>query len=117
MKKGNLHDECREELEIKFSRDEFENLENLFVGLGYNVEIKWFRKRYEFEWNKTKVSLDFTKGYGHIIELEKLCSTEEKQIMKILEELKQNLKSFNIELTPKEKFKNKFKHYKKTGEN
>ncbi len=110
MKKGNFHDECRDEFEIKFSRDEFENLENLFVGLGYNVEIKWFRKRYEFEWNKTKVCLDFTKGYGYIIELEKMCSTEEKHTMKILEELKQNLKSLNI--NPKEEFKKKFEYYK-----
>ena len=109
MKKGNLHDECREEIEIKFSRDEFENLEKLFIGLGYNVEIKWFRKRYEFEWNEIKVCLDFTKGYGYIIELEKMCSKKETQE---LENLKQNLKSLNINLTPKEEFKKKFEYYK-----
>jgi predicted adenylyl cyclase CyaB len=79
MKKGKLHDDSREEIEIKFERDEFENLEKLFLALGYNIKIKWFRKRFEFEWEGITVCLDFTKGYGYIIELEKMCFEDEKE--------------------------------------
>jgi len=61
MKKGKLHDEHREEIEIKFDKSEFGNLEKLFLALGYNIEIKWFRKRFEFKWDNINVCLDFTK--------------------------------------------------------
>ncbi len=111
LKKGNMHDDHREEIEIKFDREEFDNLEKLFITLGYVVDIKWFRTRYEFKWNDIKVCLDYTKGYGYIIELEKMCSEDTKD--ESLERLKEKLQSLNILLTPKEEFKQKFEHYKK----
>ena len=110
MKKGKIHDDHREEIEIKFDRDEFDKLETLFLALGYNIEIKWFRKRFEFKWEDITVCLDFTKGYGYIIELEKMCSEETKE--KEFELLKQKLKSLNVEITPREKFNKKFEYYK-----
>jgi len=111
LKKGNIHDNYREEIEIKFDRDEFEKLEKLFLSLGYNVEIKWFRKRFEFKWDDIKVCLDYTKGYGYIIELEKICSENKKELE--FERLKQKLKSLGVEITPKEEFNKKFLYYKK----
>jgi len=110
MKKGKIHDDHREEIEIKFDKNEFENLEKLFLSLGYGVEIKWFRKRYEFKWDDITVCLDFTKGYGYIIELEKMCSEDMKE--KEFELLKQKFNSLNIDITPKEEFNKKFQHYK-----
>jgi predicted adenylyl cyclase CyaB len=110
LKKGNIHDECREEIEIKFSRDDFEKLEQLFLNLGFKIQIKWFRKRNQFEWNKTKVCLDQTRGYGYIIELEKICSEREKE--KTLERLKQKLNELDIKLTSREAFEKKFIYYK-----
>ena len=110
MKNGKIHDDHREEIEIKFDKDEFENLEKLFLALGYNIGIKWFRKRFEFQWEETTVCLDFTKGYGYIIELERMTSKENKQ--KEYENLKQKLKSLNINITTKEEFDKKFSYYK-----
>lgn len=110
MKKGKIHDEHREEIEIKFDRDEFEKLERLFLSLGFKVSIKWFRKRFEYQWEDVVVCLDFTKGYGYIIELEKMSSVINKE--KNYENLKQKLKSLNIEITPKEEFNKKFLYYK-----
>ncbi len=110
MKKGQIHDDHREEIEIKFDKSDFENLERLFLSLGYNIEIKWFRKRFEFKWDDITVCLDFTRGYGYIIELEKMC-TEDTKIQE-LENLKQKLKSLNVEITPKEEFNKKFLYYK-----
>ena len=110
LKKGKLHDEHREELEIKFDRDNFEVLERLFLTLGYSVSIKWFRKRYTFGWEGITVMLDYTKGYGHIIELEKMSAEHEKE--KSLQLLKSKLQKLNIPLTAKEEFDNKYKRYK-----
>ena len=111
MKKGNLHDAYREELEIRFDKEEFEKLEKLFLSLGLNIQIKWFRKRTELKWGDITVCLDFTKGYGHIIELEIMTSEENKE--KEHSFLIEKIKSLGLELTPKEEFDRKFLYYKK----
>lgn len=110
LKKGKLHDDSREELEVEIPASDFEKLESIFVALGYNVQIKWFRTRYQFEWDGITVCLDDTKGYGYIIELEKMCTkeTQEEEHTKLLEKLSR----LNITLTPKEDFVKKFDFYK-----
>ena len=110
LKKGKLHDDHREEIEVKFSRDEFERLEQLFLSLGLNVSIKWFRKRFEFDWEGITVCLDFTKGYGYIIELEKMCSDENKESEFSI--LKNKLTSLGVNVSPREEFNEKFQYYK-----
>lgn len=111
LKKGKIHDRHREEIEIKFDKNKFEDLEKLFLALGFNIEIKWFRKRIEFNWEGIIVCLDITKGYGHIIELEKMCSEENKE--KEFKNLKQKLISLDVKITPQKEFEKKFQYYKK----
>ena len=111
LKKGNIHDEHREELEIQVPRDDFEKLEKLFMALGYTVSIQWFRKRHTFVWGDIKVMLDFTRGYGYILELEKVVSPEEQE--STVEHLKTLMQKLGITLTPKEEFDTKYQHYKK----
>ncbi len=111
MKKGKIHDDCREELEIRFPREDFEKLEKLFVSLGFGVQIKWFRKRHTFQWEGVEVMLDYTKGYGYIIELEKKSGEIGKE--EVLQGLKEKLKRLNLPLTPKEEFDKKYLYYKK----
>ena len=77
LKKGKLHDDHREEIEVKFDTNYFDTLEKLFLGLGHNIEIKWFRTRHTFDWENLSVMLDYTKGYGYILELEKMSNEEE----------------------------------------
>ena len=110
LKKGKLHDEHREEIEIRFGKEDFEMLEKLFLALGYKINIEWFRKRHTFDWQGIKVMLDYTKGYGYIIELEKMSSEAEKETSLSL--LKEKLHLLNISLTSKEEFAAKYKHYK-----
>lgn len=110
MKKGKIHDEHREEIEIKFDKNDFAMLEKLFLSLGHNVEIKWFRNRHTFKWQGISVMVDDTKGYGCIIELEKISSHENKE--SDLEMLKKKFESLGIPLTPREEFEKKFSHYK-----
>jgi predicted adenylyl cyclase CyaB len=110
LKKGKLHDEAREEIEIKFAREDFSKLESLFLALGFKVEIKWFRLRHTFEWKGISVMVDYTKGYGHILELEKLCSDKEKASSLAL--LKKRMKELHVKKTPKQEFDKKYNYYK-----
>ena len=110
LKKGELHDDHREEIEIKVPRDDFEKLEQLFLALGYNVSIKWFRTRHSFKWNDIDVAIDHTKGYGYILEFEKI-STEETQAETVLS-LKEKFKELGIAITPKEEFAATYQNYK-----
>jgi predicted adenylyl cyclase CyaB len=112
MKKGKIHDDSREEIEVKTSKEDFDNLERLFTSLGYNINIKWFRNRFEFDWENISVCLDFTKGYGYIIELEMLCE-KESQIEQINKLLNEKLLFLKISKSSKEEFNEKFEHYKK----
>ena len=111
LKSGKTHDIYREEIEIKFDRDDFDKLEELLIKLGYKVEIKWFRTRNRFQWKGTKITVDFTKSYGYIIELERISDKKNKN--KVYQKLLQQLNQLKVELTPKEEFEQKFKYYKK----
>lgn len=110
MKKGDIHDEQREEIEIKFDKDDFELAEKLFLALGMNVQIKWFRNRHTFRWQGINVMVDYTRGYGYIIELEKMSDEDNKD--KTLEILKQAFSTLGIPITPKEEFAKKYEYYK-----
>jgi predicted adenylyl cyclase CyaB len=92
LKKGKLHDEQREEMEVRFDRNDFEKLENLLLSLGYKVCAKWFRKRNSFDWNGVNVMVDYTKGYGYILELEKRATEENKDsYLSLLNDLGQEI--------------------------
>jgi len=110
LKKGAMHDEHREEIEIKINREDFEKAEQIFLALGYKVEIKWFRKRFSFKWADINVELDYTKGYGYILELEKMTSENKKE--ETIKHLKEKLQELGIPLTPKAEFDEKYAYYK-----
>ena len=110
MKHGQIHDNFREEIEIKTEKENFDELEKLFRALDFSTEIKWFRKRKEYKWEDITVCLDDTKGYGKIIELEKMSNNEQKEQVHAF--LKNKLNDLKVELTPKEEFKKKYEYYK-----
>ncbi|MFA7298339.1 MAG: hypothetical protein WC010_01715 [Candidatus Absconditabacterales bacterium] len=110
MKKGALHDDHREEIEIKFDKEDFDKLQQLFINLGYEIEITWIRKCLQFDRDGIEVSLDYTKGYGYVIELEILSTDLDKD--ENLEILRQKFAELEITITPKEEFKTKYEWYK-----
>lgn len=114
LKKGAMHDEAREEIELKLNKNDFDEAAKLFDALGYPVKIKWFRERDEYQWGEIKVFLDYTKGYGYIIELE--SHSDEAGQDEALKVLKSKLKELDVELTPKEEFKQKFEYYEENWE-
>ncbi len=110
IKKGKIHDDYREEIEVKFDKEDFEKLEKILTTMGLGIQIKWFRTRHTFKWGGVSVMIDYTKGYGYIIEIEKMSTEEDKE--EDLEMLKQKLQALNINLTPKEEFNKKYEYYK-----
>lgn len=109
LKKGKLHDEVRSEIEVKTDLASFNDLAHLFEALGYHVKIKWFRHRNNFLLDGISIMLDYTKGYGYIVEFEKITNIENKDV--VMEELKTCMKNMNISLTPKEEFDKKYAWY------
>lgn len=112
LKDGKIHEDYREEIEVKFRKEDFDNMVAIVCASGSEIEIKWFRKRKEFLWKGTKVCIDRTKGYGDIIEIEILCGEEvvsdaRKKVAEIMKELK-------IAQTPKYVFEERFNYYKKS---
>lgn len=115
LKKGKMHDQFREEIEINFSKEDFEKVEQLFQILGYKTKIKWFRTRREYDWNGIKVDLDYTRGYGYILELEKM--TDEKNKKSVYKELEKKISLLRIEKSSQEEFEMKFINYENNWEN
>ena len=114
MKKGKIHDDWREEIEIKLNKEDFEKAKEIFTTIGLKTEIKWLRNRNQFNWNGIKVCLDYTKGYGFIIELEKLTSEDQKE--EVFSDLQEKLKELGVKITSKEEFETKFNYYKENWE-
>lgn len=110
LKKGMMHDDFREEIEVRLNLKEFENASRLFESLGFKKEIIWIRKRKVFSWKKVKVMLDNTKGYGYILELEKMSDLASKN--RVIKDLKSKMELLGIKETSKEEFDKKFKYYK-----
>lgn len=110
MKLGKIHDEAREEVEVKCEKEDFEKLMKIFESLGHEVAIKWFRERNTFEWEGVVVTLDDTKGYGRIIELEKM--SDEKSKDETLKFLKEKMSELGVEVSTREEFEERYRHYK-----
>ncbi len=109
LKCGKIHDEQREEIEIRFAREDFEKMETLFAALGYGVKIKWFRRRLSFEWDGVAVALDDTKGYGKILELEIMADQDAKD--QALEKLRQKMSELDIAPTTRQEFDRRYEEY------
>lgn len=76
LKSGKIHDEFREEIEIKADKKDFEKLEKLFCQINHPVSVYWDRNRRVYLWSGFKTFLDKSKGYGCMIELEKICNSK-----------------------------------------
>lgn len=110
LKKGALHDDSREELEIQFDVDDFETAKDLFEYLGYTTDIKWFRKRRKYRWKDITVCLDKTEGFGEVLEFEKM--TDETNKEEIYTMMKEEMKSLGVDISTDEEFEERYQYYK-----
>jgi predicted adenylyl cyclase CyaB len=110
-KGGKMHEEARKEIEIPFEDEAaFGKFEELFLALGYHVSIKWFRVRETFRLGDVTVTLDDTKGYGKIVEFERLCAEDGREAA--LDGLREAMAGYGIAPTPKEDFDRRYAEYK-----
>lgn len=105
-----MHDEDRDEIEVKVDRKDFLALDDILRSLGYEYDTKWYRKRREYKLDNLNITIDFNAGYGWLTEIEKVVRVggEEKAKKEILELAK------NIGIKPvKKEFIDKMYHYYK----
>ena len=111
LKKGKLHDDAREEMEVIIDKNYEQDLKKMLDILGYEVSIKWYRTRIELTYKDFKVTIDYSISYGYIVEFELLVDDESK-IEAAKESISMMFKEFNIDQTPKEVFDDAYNNYK-----
>lgn len=116
LKEGKIHDDFRKESEIRIDRNDFDDMAELFQSLGFAIEIEWRRNRLEYKKADMKILLDDTKGYGKILEIEKMAEAgSENEVHGALTE---EMKIFGItNITSKKEFNEKFEYYKQNWQN
>lgn len=110
LKKGSMHDDAREEIEVPVAKEDFSRLEALFEAMGYGVKIKWFRTRRAFDWAGVRACLDHTVGYGHILELEMMTDRSGRE--ETLRVLRAKMEQLGVRPTPKPIFNERFEYYR-----
>lgn len=111
LKKGWMHDDDREEVEIKFDKKDFLTLDKLITDLGYKYDTKWYRKRIEYKYKNFNIDIDFNAGYGWLAEIEKLVKDENAD--KAKKEIIDFASEIGLKPTPKSTFDKMYKFYKK----
>ncbi len=112
MKQGRMHDEAREETEIRLNRDDFDKALKILCSLGLKVAVVWLRKRLSYKWGEVNVALDSNRGYGLIVELEKMACDADKEQAR--EHLTKKMAEIGVEPTPRNVFDERLEHYKKS---
>ncbi len=111
FKGGVMHDHHREEVEIPFDKKFVPLAERFLIALGFPVTVGWFRKREKWLWKGVTVTLDDSKGYGKLLELEKMASLIEKG--RVYQMLRQRLTTLRLQPTPRKELNKRFRHYLK----
>ncbi|NLL44190.1 MAG: CYTH domain-containing protein [Mollicutes bacterium] len=111
LKTGKIHDDAREEMSVIIDKKYEKDLLKMLDILGYEIEIKWYRKRLELTFKDFEVTIDYTVGYGYIVEFE-LMVEDDKKIEEAKNKLNEVFKEFNIADTPNAVFNKKIQDYK-----
>ena len=109
QKLGRMHDTARKELEVITSTADAKVLLQIFLNLGYDIKVTWYRERRTFRVSELQVMLDDTVGYGQIIEVEVL--SEESAVEANRQRLRDYLTVLGIEPTCREIFDNAYSEY------
>ncbi len=111
VKEGKLHDDAREELVVKVEKEYEESLKKMLNKIGFMEQIKWYRVRNSLMWNNIYVTLDYTHGYGYVLEMEKLVDSNHS-IEAIKDLLQSCFEQLGVEITDKKSFLEKYEDYK-----
>ena len=100
LKKGELHTAVREEIEVDFETHDTAKIDSILQTLGFPVLMKWIRTRRTYHWLGVTATLDDTRGYGKIVELERLVSPNIANVTR--QELDQLMVKLGLTPTTKE---------------
>lgn len=111
LKKGWMHDDDRDEIEIKVARADFMRLDEVFRSLGYEYDTKWYRKRTEYKYKNFAITIDFNAGYGWVAEIERTVQPGHEDIAK--KEILALAAEIGITPASKTLFDKMYQYYKK----
>lgn len=106
-----MHDKNRKEIEIPFDKKYAPSAEAFLLALGFPAVIRWFRKREKWLWRGVTVTLNDTKGYGRLLELEKMSLKKEQE--KNYKELLARLHMLKIQPMKREAMDARFRYYQR----
>lgn len=109
QKLGTIHDDAREEIELKITRDEAADVLRIFKNAGVEVKVAWCRERTKFIDGEVSVFLDNTVGYGYVVEVEMKGEIDVKE--ECLARLNEYLSDLDIAVTPREVFDKAYADY------
>ena len=109
QKLGRMHDTARQEIDAPMSRTAAERMYEIFMNLGFQTKVSWYRHRLVFRSDGLSVALDNTVGYGRILEVEAVCEESEFRIQEA--RLVELLSSLGLKASPKEDFDRAFGDY------
>jgi adenylate cyclase class IV len=110
LKEGHMHDDYRQEYEVLVDKQYGNTLLDMLHALGYSEKIKWYRIRNEFIYEDINITLDYTEGYGYIIEGEILID-DEQRIDKATSKIEKMFNDFDINVSNKQQFTDKYNDY------
>lgn len=113
LKTGKMHEESRLERVVKVDNKYRNDLESMLELLEYNVDIKWFRTRTKINLeDNAEMCIDYTIGYGYILEIEKQVS-EDVKVEDAKKLLEKDFSTLGISVSKKEDFDSKYNDYVK----
>ncbi len=111
LKTGKMHEESRLERVVKIDNKYRNDLESMLELLEYNVDIKWFRTRTKVDLEQNaQMCIDYTVGYGYILEIEKQVS-DQLNVEEAKRLLEKDFNELGITISKKEDFDKKYKDY------
>ena len=111
LKEGKMHDDIKSEKIVKIDSKYNNNMEYVLNDLGYIPQVKWFRTRSKANLDfGIDLCLDYTVGYGYIIEVSKNIEDNSKSDLTKIE-LGNYLESLDIDITSKDEFNKKYNDY------
>ncbi len=111
-KGGRIHAKAREEILVPIRKRDIKKAEMLFERLGFPVVVRWSRWREKFIWRGATVTLDSTKGYGRMIDVEAMATP--RQTRQTYEKLRKLMAALGLQPTPASKIKVHYEHYLRT---
>ena len=111
LKTGKMHEESRLEKVVKVDNKYRADLESMLNLLDYDVDIKWYRTRSKIALDQNaEMCIDYTIGYGYILEIEKQVE-DEANVEEAKALLRKDFENLGINVSEKSDFDTKYKDY------